>query len=424
VKDSPPTLGQDLRLLILEDFSFTANGGIETVRLSLVPEFARLCPVVWTLPQSRISNTIKKLSSLNGIIFEALNPSRFTKSWYIARLSKIISKFENLFPYGSFSVQISAWSKRVHLESIIKKHRITHLLNLGVFDQPILTLSVPVFGIVYDINYQPSIRTNCMNNLFFWLQKAAGIIAVSNFSRDQIVTSFPSRNCLVHSVPIAVTPPPHLSPVEGRLDELNQPTFFYPASLNIHKNHGLLLRALALVYEQGYSFKMVFCGAYTQLLTGSQILQDYQLEDARLFLANSSSEFRSCIQAYGAVEQSYVEHLFQQATCILLPTSYEGFGLPLTEAALRGIPVICSDIPPFQEQVSLYNLKNGVTFVNDSTPHAWSISIIKTLNDLEQLSNPDEENKHVWKRWTWQDVANSYISILQPGLPRSSATNL
>ena len=208
MKDSPPTLGQDLRLLILEDFSFTANEGIETVRLSLVPEFARLCPVVWTLPQSRISNTIKKLPSLNGIIFEALTPSRFTKGWYLAKISKTISKIENLIPYGSVSVLISAWSKRVHLESIIKKHRITHLLNLGVFDQPIIKLSVPVYGIVYDINYKPSIRTNCMNNLFFWLQKAAGIIAVSNFSRDQIVKSFPSRNCLVHSVPIAVTPPP------------------------------------------------------------------------------------------------------------------------------------------------------------------------------------------------------------------------
>ncbi len=44
-----------------------------------------------------------------------------------------------------------------------------------------------------------------------------------------------------------------------------------------------------------------------------------------------------------------LEGLYRLATCAVFPTLYEGFGLPVVEAMTRGVPVICSDIPPVQE---------------------------------------------------------------------------
>ena len=51
----------------------------------------------------------------------------------------------------------------------------------------------------------------------------------------------------------------------------------------------------------------------------------------------------------GAVTPAELEWLYANATMLLFPTRYEGFGLPLLEAASRGLPVIASDIPALRE---------------------------------------------------------------------------
>ena len=44
-----------------------------------------------------------------------------------------------------------------------------------------------------------------------------------------------------------------------------------------------------------------------------------------------------------------LEGLYRLAAAAAFPTLYEGFGLPVLEAMSRGIPVVCSDIPPVRE---------------------------------------------------------------------------
>jgi len=44
-----------------------------------------------------------------------------------------------------------------------------------------------------------------------------------------------------------------------------------------------------------------------------------------------------------------VRSLYQMADVLFFPSTQEGYGLPLIEAALHGVPVLCSDIPPHRE---------------------------------------------------------------------------
>jgi mannosylglucosylglycerate synthase len=44
-----------------------------------------------------------------------------------------------------------------------------------------------------------------------------------------------------------------------------------------------------------------------------------------------------------------MDELYRAADLMLLPSAQEGFGIPVLEAGLVGLPIFCSDIPPFRE---------------------------------------------------------------------------
>ena len=44
-----------------------------------------------------------------------------------------------------------------------------------------------------------------------------------------------------------------------------------------------------------------------------------------------------------------VAQLYRVSDAVLLPSDAEGFGLPLVEAALARVPVVCADLPVFRE---------------------------------------------------------------------------
>ena len=61
---------------------------------------------------------------------------------------------------------------------------------------------------------------------------------------------------------------------------------------------------------------------------------------------------------------------------VLLPSRYEGFGLPLIEAAARGTPVIASDIPALREIG-----EGAVRFVPVDDDAAWADAVTRLAAD-------------------------------------------
>lgn len=403
-----------LRLLVLEDFNFVANGGIETVIASLLPELFHCCEqIVWVLPEHKRLLASSRLIKKVPIYIESLNPDPWQPGWFTNRFRSLVSKLDRRNTFLNLRSNLSARSKARRLQSIIDRYKLNSLLNLGVFDQPCPSVNIPIFGIVYDTNYAPSMRESCMKNLHNWAQKSDGIITISSWARQQICLEVPYATSKIHEVRIAVNPPQANLP--DRLDSRSKPvtTFLYPASLGTHKNHRLLLKALSILDSQGYRFKMIFCGFNTDLLLGFEALSDWRLEEARKMLAESTPQFRGSISALGMVEQVHLERLFLEANYVLLPSSDEGFGLPLTEAIARSVPVLCSDIPPYREQIQVYGLHAGVRFVSGFEPKDWADAIRTVL--LQPLDMPISASdiKVRLMSWQWKDVALGYKKILQ-----------
>ena len=55
------------------------------------------------------------------------------------------------------------------------------------------------------------------------------------------------------------------------------------------------------------------------------------------------------IRFLGRVSDEELVRLYNQASCFIFPSIYEGFGLPTIEAMKCGCPVLSSDIPVLRE---------------------------------------------------------------------------
>jgi glycosyltransferase involved in cell wall biosynthesis len=58
---------------------------------------------------------------------------------------------------------------------------------------------------------------------------------------------------------------------------------------------------------------------------------------------------RGKVHEFSRLTDSEVRALIEDARALLMPSFSEGFGLPIIEALALGVPVLCSDIPPFVE---------------------------------------------------------------------------
>lgn len=81
----------------------------------------------------------------------------------------------------------------------------------------------------------------------------------------------------------------------------------------------------------------------------------------------------------GWVEEGEMAWLYSNASCLVFPTLYEGFGLPLTEAFASGVPAIASDIPVLREIAD-----GAARFVPPNDPETWRSAV------LELASAPEE----------------------------------
>ncbi len=93
--------------------------------------------------------------------------------------------------------------------------------------------------------------------------------------------------------------------------------------------------------------------------------------------------------------------LYQHAACFLYPSWYEGFGIPLHEAASFGTPIIASTANPLPETAPA-----GTQFAAPEKPHHWAAALQRTLErpwDFRTSSNTR----------TWDEAADLILSTIR-----------
>ena len=60
----------------------------------------------------------------------------------------------------------------------------------------------------------------------------------------------------------------------------------------------------------------------------------------------------SRIEVHGCVSDAVIQRAYQGATCLVLPSRFEGYGMVFAEALWAGVPVIACDVGPVAQIVA------------------------------------------------------------------------
>jgi glycosyltransferase involved in cell wall biosynthesis len=139
-----------------------------------------------------------------------------------------------------------------------------------------------------------------------------------------------------------------------------------PARITRRKNIQLGLRVLDAVRRlSNRDFRLVITGppgphnpanpGYLGELLA--LRRELEIETAAHFLYAQSDSDTPLIP-----DDDTMTNLYQTADALLFPSTQEGFGIPILEAGLAGIPIFCADIPPLrqtgQQDVIYFDLAN------------------------------------------------------------------
>jgi glycosyltransferase involved in cell wall biosynthesis len=197
---------------------------------------------------------------------------------------------------------------------------------------------------IHDLQYRAlsellswPVRTATSGLVSLAARRASRIIAVSSAGAQEIVSGLGVERERIDVVPNGVRPRPEAAAGDGAREHyaLNERQIALAVATNLpHKNLPALVEALALIAP-----------AERPLL----VIAGHGTDDAELQAEADAAGVAADVRLLGQLSTAELDSLYATATCLVLPTLHEGFGLPVLEAMARSLPVACSDIPALRE---------------------------------------------------------------------------
>lgn len=225
------------------------------------------------------------------------------------------------------------------------------LIHYPFFDLFFHTLTVPketpvvvtihdVIPLIFPENYKPGIKGTIRFWLQRWqLQKVAAVVTDSEASRQDIYQHLKVPMERIWTVPLAANP--DIQPVSEYLqrkyaEELGAPDDYivYVGDINYNKNIPTLLLALTQLPPEVHLCVVSRTFRNTDIPEGkllAKIIHDNDLED-RVHVLDIPGDQPEMLSA-----------ILGRARCLVQPSLYEGFGLPVLEAMQAGAVVVCTN---------------------------------------------------------------------------------
>lgn len=166
------------------------------------------------------------------------------------------------------------------------------------------------------------------------------------------------------------------------------PSFLTVGTIEPRKGHAFVLEAFERLWAAGVEANLVVVGRQGWM---SEALAERLRAHARagsqlIWLERASDE--------------YLEQVYDSARALVAASEAEGFGLPLVEAARRGLPVIARDIPVFREVSSVfasYFDGDDVGSLVEALRQAIAIDRPRRLPDADAVLSWQDTTGRMWE---------------------------
>ncbi|WP_052957800.1 glycosyltransferase family 4 protein [Komagataeibacter europaeus] len=278
------------------------------------------------------------------------------------------------------TVLLSGWKRPAHRKNsiylLVSHHHLTRPCAIERFLSCHGSLFVPMVHDLIPIEFpeyaRPGEPERHMQRMATVARLAAGVIVPTQAVSRSLALYTQGRPAEehVHVVPHGL----HLQ-LSGqgsgnlRLPDDGRPYFVCLGTIEPRKNHLLLLNLWRhMVEETGVHSPRL-------ILVGRRGWENENILD----MLDRCPALQGNVLEYNDLSDPEVVTLLRGSAGLLFPSFAEGFGLPLTEALVLGVPVICSDIPVFREISGSH-----ATYLDPTDGPAWRSAIENRLKQDQQ----------------------------------------
>lgn len=231
------------------------------------------------------------------------------------------------------------------------------------YDEMIMTLGQFVKALRHQFKPKRHLKNFLNHSPLLMMDK---VVALSQHGRT-VLQRLGVKEARIAVVPNGVDPawaeqqgelPPELAGHEG-------PLVLYVGQLKYRKGFDLLAQAMGAVLAQCPEAHFVF-------------VSHSPIHEPQLVQLVEEANARAHLTILHSVSEEQKAALLRQAAMYVLPTRYEGFGIPLIEAMALGCPVVSTNIPVIDELIK--DGENGLLFSLEDVSGLAS-AIVRLLQD-------------------------------------------
>ena len=262
----------------------------------------------------------------------------------------------------------------------------------------------PTIPTIHDLGYLDNLdqfTKKDAHQLVHWtkqsLKNAKKIMAVSEFTKSELIRIYNIDPNKIAVVPNGVGKPileNNFQPVLNKFN-ITKPYFLCIGTLKPNKNIPFLITAFAKYIKNRVTLKLKL------VIAGKK---GWLFDDIFSTVKKEGIEDSIIFTDYISEKEKW--ELIQNTLATVIPSTYEGFGIPAIESQKLGTPVIASNIPVFKEV-----LENTALLVD---PYDQK-TLIKAFDDIQNPRKRSELIKLGLKqssKYTWVNSAKMFVEAL------------
>ncbi|HEX8965793.1 MAG TPA: glycosyltransferase family 1 protein [Patescibacteria group bacterium] len=267
---------------------------------------------------------------------------------------------------------------------------------------------VPTAIAIMDVSYMRFPELFAQKDLYqlqnwtsYSAKQASKIFTISTSSKNDIIKYYP-----VKSENVVVTYPGIKLEIENMKDipsiDYLQKTYLIPkkyilfvGTIQPRKNIARLIEAYAQIANKNKDVDLVIVGKKGWLY--EPILETPE----KLGIAQR-------VHILNFVSDSDLAGFYANALCFVLPSLYEGFGLPVLEAMKYGCPVITSNVSSLPEAGG-----DACLYVDPNNTNDIALKMEKLITDSTLRKSLITKGKEHIKKFSWENSAKKTLEVLE-----------